>query len=81
MQDLLDILPTAKAGGFPLSRAGFPASSRLAWIGFHRSGSYSLSTGIDCESHSKDIVCCIDVSIMVNTTPEKNPAFRKKVAR
>ena len=28
--DSLDILPTAQAGGFPPSRAGFPVSTKLA---------------------------------------------------
>ena len=46
-QDSIDILPRLKDGGFLGSLRGFPASSRLAWLGFHRTRSYSLSTGID----------------------------------
>ena len=44
---VIDILPTAKAGGFPVSLLSFPASRKLAFsFAFQLlSGSYGLSTG------------------------------------
>ena len=58
----------AKARGFLESPLGFPASSSLAWCGFHRSMSYGLSTGIDREPHGKDSVCCVDIAVMMDAT-------------
>ena len=43
----IDILPMGKPRGFQPSLVGFPASLSLAWFGFHRTGSYGLSTGED----------------------------------
>src|SRR5712691_12519865 len=42
----IDILPMAKARGFPLSRVSFPASTRRAFYDTMRIWSYSLSTGV-----------------------------------
>lgn len=65
----IDILPTALAGGFPQSLAGFPASLRLAGVGFHRPRSYGLSTGIeDREPHGPYIFCRIHISVMMHVT-------------
>jgi hypothetical protein len=61
-----DILPTAQAVGFPLSRVSFPASTRLARFGFHRTGSDSLSTGEDGLSSRHNVLCCIDISVMLD---------------
>ena len=72
-RDGIDILPTAQAGGFLESLRGFPASSRTAWFGFHRSRSSALSTGMNRESHGKDIVCCIDVTVVMDTTFRAGP--------
>ena len=53
----IDILPTAFAGGVLESPRGFPASRSLARVGFHRTGSYGLSTGIeDREPHGPYIL-------------------------
>ena len=63
-----DILPRLKRGGFLLSLRGFPASLRLAWLGFHRTGSYGLSTGSNRKSCGQHIFCCIDITIMLDAT-------------
>ena len=63
-----DILPRLKHGGFHSSLRDFPVSLRLARFGFHRTGSYSLSAGIDGESRRKNIFCCIDIAVMDNAT-------------
>ncbi len=66
---MVDILPTALAGGLLLSRGGFPASLRFAWLGFHRTRSYSLSTGFKYrESHGMYITSSIEIAVMDNTT-------------
>src|SRR6266567_1695186 len=57
-----------KPRGLPLSRAGFPASRRPARIGFHRSWSYSLSTGSHRKPCGQNVLCSIDITVMLDTT-------------
>src|SRR6266568_260126 len=72
----IDILPMGKPRGLPLSRAGFPASRRPARIGFHRSWSYSLSTGSHRKPCGQNVTCGIDITVMLDATfgasPETN---------
>src|SRR5438045_2872886 len=66
---LLDILPTAEAGGFAPSRARFPVSTRLAHTSFRPSRSYSLSTGIEYrQSGGMYVLSCIDITVMDDPT-------------
>ena len=69
--DVIDIFPMPEGRGCRESPLGFPASLRLARLGFHRAGSYGLSTGIKYrESHGMYILSGIDIAIMLD------PAFR-----
>src|SRR5437588_716267 len=73
----IDILPLAKTRGFQESLLGFPASRRLAGFGFHRTRSYSLSTGFKYrESHGMYVLCSVDITIMgdaaLRASPEPN---------
>src|SRR2546427_11270652 len=68
-----DISPRLEAGGFLSSLRGFPASRRLAWLGFHRPRSYGLSTGSNRESHGQNVLCSIDVAVMMNATFRASP--------
>ena len=68
-----DISPRLEAGGFLSSLRGFPASRRLAWLGFHRPRSYGLSTGSNRESHGQNVLCSIDVAVMMNATCRASP--------
>src|SRR5947207_195580 len=65
---LVDILPMGKPRGLPPSRVGFPASRRPAGIGFHRSWSYSLSTGRHRKPCGQHIFSGIDISVMLDAT-------------
>jgi hypothetical protein len=59
----------AKARGFLSSLRGFPASLRLAWLGFlHRTRSYGLSTGSNREPRGQNVLCGSDVAVMDNPT-------------
>ncbi len=42
---VIDILPTAEAGGFPLSRKGISCFHQGCMRGFHLLTSYTLSAG------------------------------------
>ncbi len=68
-----DILPRLKRGGFLLSLRGFPASLRLAWLGFHRTGSYGLSTGSNREPRGQNVLCSIDITVMGYATFRTHP--------
>src|SRR2546421_10567315 len=62
---MIDLLPTAEAGGFPPSRARFPVSTRLAHTSFRPSRSYSLSTGIEYrQSGGMYVLSCLDITVM-----------------
>jgi hypothetical protein len=54
----------AEARGFLSSLRGFPASLRLARLGFHRTRSYSFSTGSNRESRGQDVLCSIEITVM-----------------
>src|SRR6266566_7925071 len=56
----------SKPRGLPPSRVGFPASRRLAGIGFHRTWSYSLSTGRHREPGGQHIFRSIEITVMLD---------------
>src|SRR6266853_5981833 len=65
----IDILPTAQAGGFPLSPRGFPVSTRRARFGFHRP-----SAGFKYrESHGMDVLRGIEISLVLGATFGAHP--------
>jgi hypothetical protein len=64
--DQIDILPMGKPRGLPPSRVGFPASRRRARFGFHRTWSYSLSTGRHRKPCGQHIFSSIDITVMLN---------------
>src|SRR6266480_3290228 len=66
MRSFLDILPMGKPRGLPLSRVGFPASRRRARFGFHRTWSYSLSTGRHRKPCGQHIFRSIDITVMLD---------------
>lgn len=72
------MLPTAQAGGFQQSRVGLPASLRLALLGFHRTGSYGLSTGEDGLPSRHTVPGSIDSSIMMGATLRAGPLTDSK---
>src|SRR5712691_10207953 len=53
-----------KPRGRPPSRVGFPASRRCACASFRPSRSDHLSTGRSCESHSQNVLCRIEITVM-----------------
>jgi hypothetical protein len=59
--------------GFLSSLRGFPASLRLAWLGFHRTRSYGLSTGSHRESRGQNVLCGIDITVMGYAAFRTNP--------
>ena len=72
----IDILPTDKSGGFLLSRAGLPGSSRHGFLGLslvvHRRTLYRLTGRVPpCSMLRKrktfDIVGCENITIMIST--------------
>src|SRR6266487_5916359 len=75
----LDILPMAFARGFLSSLRGLPASSGVARCGFGRTGSYTLSTGIDRKSCGMDVVCSVEVPVMVPLALGTGPFTHGKV--
>src|SRR6266852_4744789 len=62
----IDILPMGKPRGLPPSRVGFPASQRRARFGFHRTWSYSLSTGRHRKPCGQHIFRSIDITVMLD---------------
>src|SRR6266852_4861521 len=66
IRSFLDILPMGKPRGLPLSRVGFPASRRRARFGFHRTWSYSLSTGRHRKPCGQHIFRSIDITVMLD---------------
>src|SRR5712691_381570 len=64
----IDILPMGKPRGRRPSRVGFPASRRCACASFRPSRSDHLSTGRSCESHSQNVLCSIDITVMSYAT-------------
>ncbi len=72
--DRLDILPMAKARGFPPSRVGFPVSTRLAFHGSIRVWTYDLSTGFKYrQPGGMHIRSGVDVPIMDHSTDGTGP--------
>src|ERR1700730_15808016 len=57
-----------KPRGYPPSRVGFPTSRRCACASFRPSRSDHLSTGRSCESHSQNVLCSIDITVMSYAT-------------
>src|SRR5712691_3921911 len=62
----VDILPMGKPRGLLPSRVGFPASRRRARFGFHRTWSYSLSTGRHRKPCGQHIFRSIDITVMLD---------------
>src|SRR5713101_1766436 len=62
----IDILPMGKPRGLPPSRVGFPASRRRARFGFHRTWSYSLSTGRHRKPCGQHIFRSIEITVMLD---------------
>src|SRR6266480_2900434 len=60
-------LPAPQAG-FPPSRVAFPVSRRRARFGFHRTWSYSLSTGRHRKPCGQHIFRSIDITVMLDAT-------------
>src|SRR3989440_1327719 len=58
------MLPIGKPRGLPLSRVGFPASRRRAWLSFRSPRSYGLSTGSHGKPCRQNVLSCIDITIM-----------------
>src|SRR6266496_3067328 len=73
-----DISPWLQARGFLSSLRGFPASLRLASFGFHRTWSYSLSTGSNREPRGQNVLCRIEIPIMDDATLRARPATNIK---